>query len=186
MTIFNFCLVLILIFLEYQFAHVNYFTNQQVTLDHIFIRDWDPVREVHAYPPATGKLAAYSREDILLFMDFTIRSWLDIETNDHGPLFRNSSLWLCVEHYNAGTVTRDLMYTMNTRLEEHCIILTEDQGFNNSKDWLLHSDLKIPWKTLENLKLNFSLSTITLHPLGPSPEPDCFKLHVSILFNNKV
>lgn len=173
---------------EYQFAHVNFFTSQQVALDHIFIHGWDPVREVHAYPPATGKLAVYSQEEFHMFTDFTIKSWVNIENDNLGPLFRNSSFWFCVEHYHFETITRDLKYNMNNKLEEHCITLEEEnlKGFNNSKQWMQQADLTIPWHSVENLKMNFTLTTITLKPLGPVPNPECFQLHVSILFDNKV
>ena len=167
---------------------MNYYTNQQVTLDHIFIRDWDMVREVHAYPPSTGKLAVYRKEEFFNFMDYTIRSWGKIESDALGPFFRNSSFWFCVQHYKAGNITRDLKFTMDSKLEEHCITLEEDQitQFNNSQEWILQNNLTMPWHAVENLKINFSLTSVTLRPLGPVPQPDCFQFKVDILFDNKV
>jgi len=175
------------IFAEYRYAHVNYYTNQQVTLDHIFIRDWDLVREVHAYPPSTGKLAVYRKEEFFNFMDYSIRSWGQIETDALGPFFRNSSFWFCVQHYKAGNITRDLKFTMDSKLEEHCITLEEDQmtKFNSSQEWMLQNNLTMPWHAVENLKINFSLTSVTLRPLGPVPQPDCFQFKVDILFDNK-
>jgi len=175
------------IFAEYRYAHVNYYTNQQVTLDHIFIRDWDMVREVHAYPPSTGKLAVYRKEEFFNFMDYTIHSWEEIESDALGPFFRNSSFWFCVEHYKAGNITRDLKFSMDTKLEEHCITLKEEEivSFNTSKEWMLQNNLTMPWHAVERLRVNFSLTSVTLRPLGPVPQPDCFQFKVSILFDNK-
>lgn len=175
------------IFAEYRYAHVNYYTNQQVTLDHFFIRDWDMVREVHAYPPSTGKLAVYRKGEFFNFMDYTVRSWADIETDALGPFFRNSSLSFCVQHYKAGNITRDLKFTMDSSLVERCIHLEEDQlkTFNSSREWMLQNNLTMPWHAVEKLNLNFSLTSVTLRPLGPVPQPDCFQFKINIRFDNK-
>jgi len=175
------------IFAEYRYAHVNYYTNQQVTLEHVFIKDWDMVREVHAYPPSTGKLALYTKSEFFSFLDYTITRWAGIETDALGPFFRNSSIGFCVEHYKAANITKDLRFTMDTKLVEHCIHLEEDQlkSFNTSREWMIQNNLTIPWHAVEKLNLNFSLTSVTLRPLGPVPQPDCFQLKINIRFDNK-
>ena len=77
---------------EYRYKHVNYYTNQQVTLDHFFIQNWDLAREIEVYPPSTGKLAVYGKEEFFNYIDFAVNSWANIETDALGPFFRNSSL----------------------------------------------------------------------------------------------
>ena len=106
---------------------MNYYTNQQITLDHVFIRDWDLVREVHAYPPSTGKLAVYRKDEFFSFLDFTIGSWAGIETQALGPFFRNSSLQFCVEHLRVGNISRDLRFVLDRGLETRCLELHEEQ-----------------------------------------------------------
>ena len=39
----------------------------------LILRDWDQVREVHSYPPSTGKLAIYRRKEFFKFVDYVIR-----------------------------------------------------------------------------------------------------------------
>ena len=146
------------------------------------------VREVHAYPPSTGKLAVYRKEEFFNFLDYVINSWADIETDALGPFFRNSTLGFCVEHYKAGNITRDLKFTMDTQLVEYCIHMEEDQlkTFNSSREWMIQNNLTMPWHAVERLNLNFSLTSVTLKPLGPVPQPDCFQFKINIRFDNKV
>merc|ERR1719481_2127528 len=87
------------IFAEYRYAHVNYYTDQTIAFEHCFIKDWDQVREVHSYPPATGKLALYRKSDFFIFTDFVVRGLQSVEKDALGPFFRNSSLSLCVEQF---------------------------------------------------------------------------------------
>ena len=177
-------------FLDYRFAHVNYNTHQQITLEHIFIRNWDIGREVYAFPPSTGKLAVYRKKEFFNFMDYTIHGWADIETDALGPFFRDSWLSFCVQHYKTGYITKDLTFTMDSHLVEHCIHMEEDQlkTFNNSREWMLQNNLTMPWHAVEKLNINFSLTSVNLRPLalGPVPQPDCFQFKINIRFDNKV
>ena len=175
------------IILEYRYAHVNYYTNQQVSLDHIFIRDWDQVREIHTYPPSTGKLAVYRRSEFFEFINFVIQGWRDIETDALGPFFRNSSVKFCVEHYKAGNISRDLHFEIDNKLISNCISLTEKQAeqFNSSKQWMMQNNLTMPWHAVERLSLSFNLTSVTLKPLGPVPQPDCFQFKIFLRFDNK-
>ena len=121
-------------------------------------------------------------------MDFTIKSWAEIETDALGPFFRNSSLSFCVEHYKAGNITRDLKFTMDTDLVTKCIYLQESElpSFNSSWEWMIENNLTMPWHAVERLRLSFNLTSVTLKPLGPIPQPDCFLFKIDIKFDNKV
>jgi len=175
------------IFAEYRYAHVNYYTNQQVSLDHIFIQDWDQVREIHTYPPSTGKLAVYRREEFFKFFDYMIKNWGEIEEDALGPFFRNSSLEFCVEHYKSGNISKDLNFDIDTTLIYKCIYLDEDKlvNFNSSKEWMLSNNLTMPWHAVERLTVSFNLTSVTLKSLGPVPQPDCFQFKIKIKFDNE-
>jgi len=174
------------IFAEYRYAHVNYYTNQQISLDHIFIQDWDQVREVHSYPPSTGKLAIYRRREFFKFVDYVVSNWKGIETDALGPFFRNSTLKFCVEHFKHGNISKDLSFDMDSTKVTNCIYLTEDQAqsFNSSEDWMHQNNLTMPWHAIEKLYIRFNLTSVTLKPLGPVQQPDCFQFKIFINFDN--
>ena len=151
-----------------------------------FLRDWDQVREIHAYPPATGKLAVYRRGEFFDFFDFMIKNWKKIESDALGPFFRNSSLQFCVEHYRHGNISKDLNFVIDYNRNTDCIYLSEKQAesFNSSKEWMEANNLTMPWHSVERLNLAFNLTSVTLKPLGPVPQPDCFQFKIQVKFDN--
>eukprot|EP00092_Neocalanus_flemingeri_P041214 GFUD01044874.1.p1 GENE.GFUD01044874.1~~GFUD01044874.1.p1 ORF type:complete len:647 (+),score=101.15 GFUD01044874.1:110-2050(+) len=171
-------------FADYRYAHTSYYTNQAITMDHLFIKDWDQAREIQG--AATGKLALYRQSDLYKFVDFAISGWASVEKNSFGPFFRNSSLGFCVEHYRAGNITRDLLFSVDTQLVERCIYLQKEQWtkLNTSQDWLRGENFTVPWQALKRLYLNFSLTSTSLRSFGPDPGPDCFKFMTQITFDN--
>jgi hypothetical protein len=63
------------------------------------LQDWDRVREVPVYPANTGVLAAYSRTELYAVLDFAVRAHGQVEEELLGPVFRNSSLQLCLTQF---------------------------------------------------------------------------------------
>jgi len=175
------------IFANFRYAHVNYYTDQTIAFQHFFIKDWDAVREIHAYPPATGKLAIYRKSDFYEFVDYSVETFKDIETNSVSPFFRNSSFGLCVEHLKNGNVSRDLHFDLNMELVTDCLFLEEKdlKVFNGSQQWFETNNFSMPWTAVERIFLNFSLTSVTLRPLGPLEGPDCFQFKVRIHFDNR-
>ena len=108
----------------------------------------------------------------------------------------------CVEHYRMGSITRDLVFSLDTQQVEHCIHLQEEELnlFNTSQEWMKEKNFTVPWYAVERLVvwssvlllslklsrmyLNFSLTSISLSPLGPDPQPNCFQFKTRIRFDN--
>jgi len=174
------------IFADYRYSHVNYYTDQTISFEHFFIKDWDQVREIHAYPPSTGILALYRKSDFFDFVDFVVNGMKNIESDGLGPFFRNSSLSLCVDHYKSGNISRDLKFEIDPQLVYRCIYLPEEElsSYNSSSEWLAQSNLTMPWPAIERITLAFNLTSVTLRPLGPVPTPDCFKFKIKINLDN--
>jgi len=173
------------IFATYRYAHVNYYSDQTISFQHFFIKGWDPAREIHAYPQSLGINALYRKSEFYGFVDFAVKNLGRLEEDAMVPFFRNSSLGLCVEQFKAVNISRDLVVKMDKTLVTNCRFLSEDQilSFNTSKEWL--KDFPIPWAAMETIFLNFSLTTVSLSPMGPVPTPECFKFKVKIAIDNK-
>ena len=52
----------LMIFGNFRYAHTNFYDDSHIAFEHLFFRDWDSVREVIAYPPATGAYAIYKKD----------------------------------------------------------------------------------------------------------------------------
>ena len=50
----------LMIFGNYRFNHTKYYHDNHIAFEHLFLKDWDAVREINAYPPATGILEGRS------------------------------------------------------------------------------------------------------------------------------
>jgi len=174
------------IFGEYRYAHVNYYSDQTIAFEHFFIKDWDQVREVHAYPPSTGKLALYKKDDFFDFVDFTVQTYKEIETQALGPLFRNSSVSLCLNQYKEANVTKSLSFTLHSELQTECLTLPEKDlfRFNDTQQWFSENNFTMPWYAVHHIQLKFNLTSVTLKPLGPEPTPDCFQFRIKITLDN--
>ena len=66
---------------------------------HLFLKDWDPTREINSYPPAMGKFALYQKETFYDYFDYTAQAFSDIEDRTIVPTRINSSLHFCMENY---------------------------------------------------------------------------------------
>ena len=89
----------LIVFGKYRFAHTNYYSNNHVAFEHLFLKDWDPTREIHAYPPATGKYALYQREEFYQYFDYAADAFSKIENKTLVSMHRNSSFEFCINSY---------------------------------------------------------------------------------------
>ena len=172
---------------DYRFTHTTYYANQEVTLQHLFIKDWDQTREIQAYPPATGKLALYSKPDLIKYIDYAITSWANVETSSLAPFFRNSSLSLCVKHYGASNITKDLAFSLAAASSPPlCIQIEAEQvdKFNNSVEMMEENNFTVQWYIMKKLDLKFSLNSINLHPSTLHQDPECYKFQAELSFDN--
>jgi len=174
-------------FANYRFIHTSYCANQEVSLQHLFIKDWDQAREIQAYPPVTGKLALYSKTELIKFLDHAVSSWANIETNALAPFSRNSSLSLCVEHFSVRNITRDLTFSQAVAPVELCIHLEQKQvpRYNTSTEWMVGQNLTVLWQVMQRLQLEFNLtSRINLNHSTIHIQPECYQFQATLLLDN--
>lgn len=60
------------LFAHTRYSHVNYSWGNRVTFSHLFIKGWDPAREIVSYPPALGPLAIYNIESFYSTIDYAV------------------------------------------------------------------------------------------------------------------
>ena len=140
------------------------------------------VREVHAYPPPTGRLALYTKKDFYEFVDFAITTYTSIEEDALEPIFKNSSFFLCVDEFAHVNISNRLMASLDMRIKSTCLELDEDKmkRFNSTKEWFKEVNFSVNWFATERFRIKFNLTTIAFQPLGPEPTPDCFQFQVEL------
>lgn len=174
----------------YRYAHSNYYNDNRIGFEHLFLRElWDPVREINTYPPSTGPLALYDKETFYKMFDSTIKAFVNVENITVNPIFRNSSFGFCIESFKgAGQVTKHLiippeMDMQNT--ETNCIMIGDDRLDKfDSKSYLQEQNFKVPWDTMNRMYFNFSVTTVTYRRLGTAVDAKCFRFQIMILFDN--
>ena len=178
----------ILIFGQFRYAHTNYYKDNHIAFEHLFMRNWDAAREIHAYPPATGQYALYKKESFYAFFNYTADTFSRLNELTLAPTLPNSTLDFCVESYIPlkGDGTNDLFVIHGDEKQLKCLSLANDTLNNfNSHTYLVQHDFDVPWTLLIQMKMNFSVNTITSRQLGPVKGQECFKFHIDILFDNR-
>lgn len=68
----NFLFWQLCLFANSRYTHVNYTWDNRIAFSHLFLKDWDPIREVDTYPPATGPMALYKVEEFFDTINFAV------------------------------------------------------------------------------------------------------------------
>ena len=89
----------LLVFGQFRYAHTNYYRNNHISFEHLFLKDWDATREINAYPPATGKYALYQKDTFYSLFNYAAQTFSTIENKTVVSTFRNSSLQFCIKSY---------------------------------------------------------------------------------------
>ncbi|TRY63631.1 hypothetical protein TCAL_07292 [Tigriopus californicus] len=180
--------VQVVIFGNFRYAHTKYYTDNQISLENLFLQGWDSVREIHAYPPATGTYAVYKKETFYSYMDYIGRTFHDLDDITVNPVFTREPFMFCYNVFGEGLVFPNLTWNIdfdNLKPQERCLTIPKNdlQDFN-STEYLTKHDFLIPWDTIKWMRVNFSLATLTYSQLGPLLGPECFAFHTDITFDN--
>ena len=77
------------------------------------------------------------------------------------------------------------MRTNKFGTEIKCIKIHKSQLSNfSSHDFLVNNKFDVEWYSLVEMRLNFTLNTVTSRQLGPSTGPECFNFRLDIIFDN--
>lgn len=180
--------VQVVIFGNFRYAHTKYYTDNQISLENLFLKDWDPAREIHAYPPATGTFAVYKKETFYSYFDYIGETFNGLDEITVNPVFTREPFMFCYHEFGQGRVYPNLTWDIdfdNLKPQERCLTIPKaDLKDFNSSDYLSQHDFLIPWDTIKWMRVNFSLATLTYSQLGPLLGPECFAFRTDITFDN--
>lgn len=182
----------LLVFGQFRYAHTNYYKDNHIAFEHLFLKDWDSVREINAYPPSTGKFALYKKNSFYSYFNYTASTFADLDDLTIVPTLRNSTLDFCIEAYGSGNGHvdfEDIFLELDFYHDQpmsRCISIANDSLANfNSREYLKSHDFEVPWDTLLRMHINFTVNTVTSRQLGPMLGPECFNFRIDIVFDNR-
>lgn len=181
------------LFAHNNYIHVNYTWDNRVAFSHLFLRGWDTSLEVPVYPPVTGPLAIYKRDDFYSTIDYALDGYYNLsnaigsysyteEDNSFSPVT------LCLYQYKEGIIFGfNESYVFDKEVIETCINITHQvhNEFNMSKLLLAKQNINVNFSALVRAYLKFALKTVNLKAAGPMTPPDCYQFNIKIDFDNR-
>ncbi|XP_059485674.1 mucolipin-3-like isoform X2 [Neocloeon triangulifer] len=180
-------------FAKSRYTHINYTWDNRIAFSHLFLRDWDPIREVDTYPPATGPMALYKVDEFFATIDYAVLGYANL-TNAIGPYsyptLDNSitPLELCMNKYKEGIIYGfNESYIFNSEIVEHCVNLTVAVNASDfsSAEFLSKRNHTVNFSALVSASLRFAVKTVNFKSAGPISPPDCYRFDIHIDFDNE-
>lgn len=149
--------------------------------------------QVPVYPPVTGPLAIYKRDDFYSTVDYALDGYYNLsnaigsysytgEDNSVGPVV------LCLYQYKEGIIFGfNESYVFDKEIIETCINITHQvhNEFNTLKLVLAKQNINVNFSALVRAYLKFALKTVNLKAAGPMTPPDCYQFNIRINFDNR-
>ena len=180
----------VVVYGQYRYARTKYHTDNQIAFEHLFLKGWDSVREIHAYPPSTGEYAIYKKSTFYEYLNYIGQTFHQLEGLTVNPVFPDEeSFTLCIRRFSDGRVFPNLTWDISFDSWDprtDCLRVPFDQlgpAFNSSR-FLHEHNTSVPWDTLVGMSVDFSIDTVTYASLSPLYGPECFRFDTQIEFDN--
>lgn len=182
------------LFAQNRYRHVNYTWDNRVAFSHMFLKDWDPTREVNSYPPALGPLAIYYSDAFYNTIDFAVVGYANLSnaigaysyTEENNTM---DSLTFCIHHYKEGKVFGfNESYVFDSNIIIDCMELnisenTRIKGYD-SKAELKKLGKEIEFSSFLKAELYIAVKTVNFKAAGPISSPDCYLFNIVIKLDN--
>jgi hypothetical protein len=66
------------LFAHSRYNHINFTYDNKVSFSHLFLRGWESSMEVSSYPPETGPLSVYVKDDFYTTIDFAAKGYSNL------------------------------------------------------------------------------------------------------------
>ncbi|KOC61158.1 Mucolipin-3 [Habropoda laboriosa] len=181
------------LFAHNNYMHVNYAWDNRIAFSHLFLKGWDATQEVALYPPATGPLAIYKKDDFYRTIDYALDGYYNLSNaiGSYSYTAEDNSVdtvVLCLYHYKEGIIFGfNESYVFDKEIIEVCINITTESYnlMDTSKRLLRENQININFSALVRAHLKFALKTVNLKAAGPMTPPDCYQFNITINFDNR-
>lgn len=149
--------------------------------------------QLPTYPPVTGPLAIYKRDDFYRTIDYALDGYYNLSNaiGSYSYTAENNSVSpavLCLYQYKEGIIFGfNESYVFDKEIIETCINITHQfhSEFNTIELLLSKQNINVNFSALVKAHLMFALKTVNLKAAGPMTPPDCYKFIVKIHFDNR-
>lgn len=172
-----------------RYDHVNYTWDNRITFSHLFLKGWDPTREVNVYPPGAGPLAIYKQQDFFDTIDYAYWGYKNLSAAIGPYSYANEdntmpNMELCVYRYKEGEIFGfNESYVFDAEVVEACQNISNYHENFQSK--LYFESLNISFSALVKATLSFPIKTINFKAAGRITPPNCYQFNVIIIFDNE-
>ncbi|EPB66795.1 hypothetical protein ANCCEY_14116 [Ancylostoma ceylanicum] len=165
----------LILFAEMRMSHVDFMEDTNVVMRHKFLKEWNDDRDALQYPPAEGRYSVYDGKGIFEHLAFIIDS-------------------VCVDRINSVTINNNT-YEFDITDVHECMKLNltsaEVKEIQQDAEAVARAFEKrgVTFKAEDALiiskaSMNFKLRTIHFSPKSGDQKPECYKISVSIVFDN--
>lgn len=181
---------------NYKYEQQKY--NTEVSLRHIFLKNWKAGRDNVVYPPSFGPYAVYTKSQFFENVNFVVDKHSSISLSSLGSFRYDtddgniSSVSLCKIQYRSGEVwSFNSSIKFDTTTEKLCLEILPIYPAGDPRwhqfsidNYSKENNFSINFDSLLEVRLNFSLQTIYLKPASISDSPDCYKLKIFVTYDN--
>lgn len=173
-----------------RYHYVNYTFDNRVTFSHLFLKGWDPTREINSYPPTAGPLAVYVIEDFYSTIDFAVKGYTKVNNAIGSYSYPNEDnsmpdIVFCLYSYRQGDIYGfNESYVFNPQIIKTCSNISHyDHDPFSAETYFQSQDIK--FSALVFATLQFSLKTVNFKAAGRISPPNCYQFDITILFDNE-
>nr|NVI71436.1 transient receptor potential cation channel, mucolipin ortholog [Cucujiformia] len=164
--------------------------DNRVTFSHLFLRGWDPTREINSYPPTAGPLAVYVKKDFYATIDYAVKGYANVKDAIGTYSYPNEDNSMpdsefCLFSYKKGDIYGfNESYVFDPEIIKTCTNVTHYQYDKfNAESYFQSQDISFSAMVYATLK--FSLKTVNFKAAGRITPPNCYQFDITILFDNK-
>ncbi|CAG2105299.1 unnamed protein product [Medioppia subpectinata] len=185
-------------------GHLAQESNSMIAFRELLLANWDPVREVMAYPPSAGPYALYTRQDFYDGIDYAVRQFSNISESsigsfgyavDRSPTNGSNMSDVVIQrrHYRTGSAhPSDYRYEYDNEEVSDWVTIGElyppgdERWFTqfSSQRYFDGHNFTINFDRLLWLEVVFPLRTIYVNSLAKYNAPKCYDLNVTIAYDN--
>uniref|UniRef100_A0A0V0J6F3 Mucolipin-3 n=1 Tax=Schistocephalus solidus TaxID=70667 RepID=A0A0V0J6F3_SCHSO len=171
-------------------TRVSYGERAVIAFKHLYLIDWDPQYETLPYPPSTGIYSVYTRERFYESIGFAIEQFnLTEEMTISGYSFadRNRTMQFCLNQVVHSGLQLGNYSTDNCNCVSVSVLgvpVEEVKTAEAVKNFLAAHNIIVDFMRLQTFRLNFQLSSPSIHHLDWDRSVECFQFNISITFDN--
>ncbi|VDM03432.1 unnamed protein product [Schistocephalus solidus] len=169
-------------------TRVSYGERAVIAFKHLYLIDWDPQYETLPYPPSTGIYSVYTRERFYESIGFAIEQFnLTEEMTISGYSFadRNRTMQFCLNQVVHSGLQIGNYSTDNCNCVSVSVLgvpVEEVKTAEAVKNFLAAHNIIVDFMRLQTFRLNFQLSSPSIHHLDWDRSVECFQFNISVSF----